>query len=364
LTNQGSHHDSPSPADRTDESFRVGVDDLVIVPAVAVAFAIWRILRRTFFILVDLVDFLFPILLQVMRFPLFTLRILGDGIAALLKGVVRFLPVGGDRRAAWREFVSRHWAWLRQKISYKAFEEAVHHAFEKGMAWVFETCHALSPRAALWVLVGAVLWLPISFGIATLIHAVLIAKALSLPAWMQLLHPVATVIAKTKLLVLPVYPAAWPQAKRHPLMQALIRFWTFLAAHYFARKIGFRYRQIEGIAAAIGDALRHTAAATGLSRLGSGLVAGVNAAAAWIGGATWRVSSRFVGILSRFPLFGGIVQRYTAHYDEANRTPALKLSERTRGFFQRWSVKFTAEYYQDKERQGATNAAAKGVAGA
>ena len=38
-----------------------------------------------------------------MRFPLFTLRILGDGIAALLKGIVRILPVGGTRRAAWRE---------------------------------------------------------------------------------------------------------------------------------------------------------------------------------------------------------------------------------------------------------------------
>ena len=32
------------------------------------------------------------------------------------------------------------------------------------------------------------------------------------PSWIQLLHPVATVIAKSKLLVLPAYPAAWPQA--------------------------------------------------------------------------------------------------------------------------------------------------------
>jgi len=360
LSSPDSDQGSQLPAGRTDEGFRVGVDDMAIVPLVVVAFAIWRILRRIFFILIDLVDFLFPILLQVMRFPLFTLRILGDGIAALLKGVVRFLPVGGDRRVAWRELVTEHWAWLRQKFSYKAFEEAVHHAFEKGMAWVFKTCHALSPRAAVLVLIGAVLWLPISFGIATLVHAVLIAKALSLPAWMQLLHPVATVIAKTKLLVLPVYPAAWPQAKQHPLMQALIRFWQFLAAHYFARKIGYRYRQIEVLAAAIGDALRHTAAATGLSWLGSAVLAGLNAAAAWIGSVVWRASSRTVDFLARFPLFGGIVQRYTAHYDEANRTPALKLSERTRGFFQRWSVKFTAEYYQDKKRQDA----AKGVAGA
>src|SRR5262249_31375648 len=52
---------------------------------------------------------------------------------------------------------------------------------------------------------------------ATALHATLIARARSLPAWMQLLHPFATLIAKSKLLVLPVYPAAWPQAKQHPV---------------------------------------------------------------------------------------------------------------------------------------------------
>jgi hypothetical protein len=160
-----SSQDSEHLTGRIEAGFRVGVDDLVIVPLVVVAFTVWRVLRRTFFILIDIVDFTFPILLQLMRFPLFTLRIAGDGIAALLKGVVRFLPVGGERRAAWREFVSRHWAWLRQKVSYKAFEEAVHHAFEIGMAWVFRTCRTLTPRAALLVLLGAILWLPISFAV-------------------------------------------------------------------------------------------------------------------------------------------------------------------------------------------------------
>ena len=47
---------------------------------------------------------------------------------------------------------------------------------------------------------------------------------------MQFLHPVATVIAKSKLLVLPVYPAAWPQAKQHPFMQAMIRCYRYLAS--------------------------------------------------------------------------------------------------------------------------------------
>ncbi len=348
------------PPPRQTGGFSVGIDDIVIVPLVVVAFAIGRILRAIFFLLVDIVDFLFPILLQLMRFPLFTLRILGDGIAGLLKAIVRILPVGGDRRAAWRQVVSEYWAWLRAKFSYKAFEEAVHHAFEKGMAWVFKTCRTLTPRTAVLVLIGAVLWLPISFGIATLMHAVLIAKALSLPAWMQLLHPVATVIAKSKLLVLPVYPAAWPQAKQHPAMQALIRFWHYLAAHYFARKIGHRYRQTEIVAAHASDLWHHTAAFTGLTRLANAVLAAINGAAGWTRKATWTAMARLVAVLSRFPVFGGIVQRYTEHYDQATREPALKFSDRVRGFFGRWSVKFTAEYYDGKERQDA----AKGHAGA
>ena len=61
---------------------------------------------------------------------------------------------------------------------------------------------------------------------------------------------------------------------------------------------------------------------------------------------------------SRFPIFGGFVQRYTERYDEANREPSVKFSEKTRGFFQRWSVKFTAEYYDAKERQDAAKGAA------
>jgi hypothetical protein len=339
------------------ESFRAGVDDIVIVPLVVVAFAVWRTLRRIFFILIDIIDFLFPILLQVMRFPLFTLRIIGDGLAALLKFIIRFLPVG-DRRAAWREAVSQYWAWLRKKFSYKAFEEWLHHVFEDGMAWVFKTCRAMTPRTALLVLIGAVLWLPISFTIATLVHAVLIAKALSLPAWMQLLHPVATVIAKSKLLVLPVYPAAWPQAKQHPAMQALIRFWKFLAAHYLPRKTAYRYRQTEAVAARAADIAAHTSAATGLTRLGRAMLAGINRAAAWLRDTTWALMTRIVAALSRFPIFGGLVQRYTEHYDQANREPVVRFSYKVRGFFERWSVKFTAEYYDAKERD------AKGHAGA
>jgi hypothetical protein len=179
---------------------------------------------------------------------------------------------------------------------------------------------------------------------------------MSLPAWMQLLHPVATVLAKTKLLVLPVYPAAWPQAKQHPSVQALIRFWRYVIEHAIVRKIVHRYRQTEAVAAGISDTLRYTAAATGLSRLGSAVLATVNAAAAAIGSAVRTTAARLVEVLSKTPLLGAIVERYDAHYDEANDKPVGKFSERARDFYDRWSVKFTAEYYHAKEREDANGA--------
>jgi hypothetical protein len=333
------------------DRFNFTNDDLVIVPVVAVAVAVVKLLRTIFRLLVNLVDWLFPILLQVMRFPLFTLRIVGDGLAALARGVVRILPIGGARRAVWREWVSQYWTWLRSKISYKAFEEWLHHIFEDGMAWVFRKCRALTPRAALLVLIGAVLWLPISFAVATLMHMVLIAKALSLPAWMQLLHPVATVIAKSKLLVLPVYPAAWPQAKQHPMMQALGRFWLWLGTLFLVRKTGYRYRQMDHAAATAADALHHTSAATGLTRFGAALLTAINTAAARIGGAIRVAVAGTVAFVTKIPLLGTVVQRYSDHYDAASRAPSAPLSERTRGFFARWSVKFTAKYYEAKDRQ-------------
>ncbi len=344
----------PQPA-ATSDGFSLGIDDLIIIPVVAIVFAIRKTLRALFRALIDLVDWAFPILLQVMRFPLFTLRIIGDAIVVLLKGIVRFLPIGPTRRDSWREVVSQYWAWLRGKISYKAFEEWLHHAFENGMAWVFRTCRTLSPRAALLVLAGAVLWLPISFGVATLMHAVLFAKALVWPAWVQLLHPVATVIAKSKLLVLPVYPAAWPQAKLHPMVQAMIRSWNYLATLYLTRKIAYRYRQTERATITAYDAFKRSGTFAVLGRIGNDLLGALNAVAAWLGQATRAILTRLGDGLSKAPVIGAIISRYDVHYDDANRTPSTRFSARARAFFARWSTKFTAEYYEAKEREQAAS---------
>ncbi len=347
-------------ADRTtSEQFPAGGEDVVILPIVALALVLKVALRSAWIVLLQLIDFLFPVLLQLMRFPLFTLRILGDAAAALLKGIARILPIGSTRQAAWREFVSRHWAWVRQKISYKAFEEAVHHAFENGMAWVFRTCKSLTPNAALLVILGALLWIPISFGVATLVHGVLIAKATSLPAWMQLLHVVATVVAKSKLLVLPVYPAAWPQAKQHPWVQGMIRAWHAFTAHYLIRKTRYRYWNLDGAFTHTVTASVAVATSLGLSRVFDVLLRAINTVAAATGRGLRTIAAKATAVLSSAPLLGTIVGHYAHHYDAVNRQPAKPLSDRVAGAVSRWSIKFSAEYYEAKAREEAGKGPAK-----
>ena len=230
----------------TEESrFRGALDDVIIIPLVVVTLATNKILRFVLAILMRMLDYAFPFAMQIVWLPLFAARVVGDVIVTVINGAVRLLPLSAAKRRQWGRSIRRNWLWFRRKISYRAFEQAVHDAFEGGMAWVFRTCRHLTPNAALLVILCAVLWLPISFGAATAMHAILFAKVTSWPAWMQLLHPLATVIAKSKLLVLPVYPAAWPQARKHPLVQLVFRGYDIIKRVHVIRKVGLRYRQAE-----------------------------------------------------------------------------------------------------------------------
>jgi hypothetical protein len=199
------------------------------------------------------------------RIPLLTARLIGDGMEFLLEGVVGCLPMSSAKRDSLRARVRQQWIWFRRNISYQAFEHALHHVFEAGMGWVFRKCRRLTPGGALLVIVMALLWLPISFGTATALHASLIARAKSLPAWMQLLHPLATFIAKSKLLVLPVYPAAWPQAKQHPMVQRGLQFCRYCMSLDVLQKTRYRYQQTERGAAVLADSVGRAAAHIGLA---------------------------------------------------------------------------------------------------
>jgi len=327
--------DASQPPGAAEARFAIGIEDVVIVQLVLAALAVKKLFDAVVSILIHILDYAFPVAMQLARIPLFIARALGDGIAAILRGIVRCLPVSAARRAAWRETVARKWAWLRQKISYQAFEHAVHRMFESGMAWVFRKCRTLSPSAALLVITGAVLWLPISFGAATAIHAVLLAKAASLPAWMQLLHPLATFVAKSKLLVLPVYPAAWPQAKQHPLVRAIADFYRELKRLHLIRKTGYRYRQLERATQQIVGLIGRLASIVGVRYLLDSLSGWLNGAAAWI---------------------GSIARSFSGRDDRTEQSSVEKPSDRLRKFFAHWSIRFSAEYYEAKERAEAATA--------
>jgi hypothetical protein len=300
--------DYHNPAWTRESRFRGTLDDVIIIPFVVVALAANKILRFILSILMRLFDYAFPLAMQIVFFPLLAARVLGNVIVTVVSGALRLVPLSERSRRRFSISIRRNWSRLRQKISYQAFERAVHGAFESGMAWVFRKCRHLTPSTALLVILGAVLWLPISFGAATAMHAVLLSKVTSWPAWTQLLHPLATVIAKSKLLVLPVYPAAWPQAKKHPLVQLAFKGYETLKRMYVIRKVGFRYRQVEIASIAAVERLERTV--------------GVGSAVRWLRNA--HVAEHF-----------GVEK------------PTQKLQS----FFSRWSIKFSAEYYEAKERQ-------------
>ena len=300
--------DGRHPAWTEESRFRGALDDVVIIPLVVITLATNRILRFVLSILMRMLDYAFPFAMQIVWLPLFAAKVLGHVIVTVIDGAVRFLPLSEAKRRQSSRSIRRNWLWFRRKMSYRAFEQAVHHAFEGGMAWVFSKCRHLTPNTALLVILCALLWLPISFGAATAMHAILLAKVASLPAWMQLLHPLATVIAKSKLLVLPVYPAAWPQAKKHPFVQLVLKGYDIIKRVYVIRKVGFRYRQAEIAGIAAVERLERTA--------------GLTSAVRWLREA-----------------------HVAEHFGVERPTQEL------RSFFARWSIKFSAEYYEAKERQ-------------
>ena len=164
--------DYHNPAWTKESRFRGSLDDVIIIPLVIVALAANKILRFILSILIRLLDYAFPLAMQIVWLPLFAAEVLGNVIVTAMSGALRLVPLSERGRRCWRISIRRNWSRLRRKVSHQAFERAVHSAFESGMAWVFRKCRHLTPSTALLVILGAVLWLPISFGAATAMHAV------------------------------------------------------------------------------------------------------------------------------------------------------------------------------------------------
>jgi len=246
----------PAPQDR----FRAGIDDAIILPLVLIALLARTLNRAALLIVSFAFDFVFILFLRMMTFPLLIAAVAGDGIVWLIKRLAAVLPqLQRATPDAWRDRVDRRWSTLRQRMSHAAVATAAQGLLQGRISSIFQRCGALSPRAALLVIAGAMLWLPVSAAISIAMHAVLLAKATSWPAWVQLLHPLATVIAKSKLLVLPAYPAAWPQARKHAWVQAAFRGMHRLAALDRIRKTAHRYRQTKQAFAQVRDRLQRAA---------------------------------------------------------------------------------------------------------
>jgi hypothetical protein len=343
---------------RMEAAFSAGVEDVIIFPLVTTALVLKSLAKRAVSVLVHILDYAFLLAMELARFPLFAVRALGDGVIGALRGLLGYLPLAQETRQQWRDFIGHKWARIRRAISYRAFEQAVHHVFERGMDWVFKKCRTLSPHTAFYVIIAAILWLPISVGVATAMHALLLANASSLPAWMQLLHPFATVVAKSKLLVLPVYPAAWPQAKKHPLIQTIARAYRNFESLFLIQKVEHRYRQTEHAMDRFVDEMRRFADLVGLSYVGSALWSSLCGITIRIAGAFRYGLKNISDQLSAAWLIGPVVRTYMAHLNAMERRNE-KISEKVKRGFERWFVRFSAEYYEAKEAEKAAKAASE-----
>src|SRR3954453_10759183 len=96
--------ETPIAPSRVESSgFRRGLDDVIIVPLVVAALAVNRLGRFLIVILVRLLDVAFPLAMQLVWLPLLAARMIGDGIVAALRGILRIMPLGDGRRRQWAE---------------------------------------------------------------------------------------------------------------------------------------------------------------------------------------------------------------------------------------------------------------------
>jgi len=237
------YHSDIGPPAATRDQFRIGVDDAIILPLVAIAFLARTLFQAVFFIMALASAFVVALLLRVVASVLLVAATAGDGVAWLIKRLAELPQLSGAKRMALRDLVDRCWSGPQQRLSHEAVAMTTQIVLQRGLSWVIEGFGALSPRAALLVIAGVMLWLPLSAAISIAMHAALLANAVVLPAWTQLLHPVATLIAKSKLLVLPAFPAAWPQARKHAWVQAALRRVDRIVALDSIRKTAHRYQQ-------------------------------------------------------------------------------------------------------------------------
>ena len=84
--------DYHNPAWTEESRFRGALDDVIIIPLVFVVLAAKKLLRLILSILIRLLDYAFPLAVQIVWLPLFAIRVLGNVIVAVINGALRFFP--------------------------------------------------------------------------------------------------------------------------------------------------------------------------------------------------------------------------------------------------------------------------------
>jgi hypothetical protein len=130
----------------------------------------------------------------------------------------------------------------------------------------------------------------------------------------------------------------------------MLRLCRHLAEVRLVQKTRYRYWQAERVAAEAADAMRR-ALLVGFSPLSSTLLARLDGSATLLRKTSHAAATRTVEVLCRIPLIGSIFRSYAMHYSGANKHDAQSFSEKARGFFERWSIKFSAEYYEARDKE-------------
>ena len=93
--------DYHNPAWTEESRFRGALDDVIIIPLVFVTLAANKILRFILSILMRLLDYAFPLAVQIVWLPLFAAKVLGNVIVTVVNGALRFLPLSETKRRQW-----------------------------------------------------------------------------------------------------------------------------------------------------------------------------------------------------------------------------------------------------------------------
>jgi len=114
------------------------------------------------------------------------------------------------------------------------------------------------------------------------------------------------------------------------------------------RKVRYRYQQTERGAVVVANSVGSTAARIGLAGWFKAMWVPLTDMLAWMRKPWPDVMLRLLEAFSGAPLVGSIMDRYFARNGSVYST---RPSEQVRGLFERWSIKFSADYYGAKDRE-------------